>query len=521
LTAIDDTGDRIRLAGEAPFGIGRLTVTPALRQVSLGADCEILEPRVMQVLVALAQADGRIVGRDELIQRCWDGRIVGDNAINRTISLLRRLAEGLGDGSFGIETVTKVGYRLVRPAESSPPRDGLPSPAPAPGAPPRWTRRRAVAAMGLAAASVGAIGAAAYIGAAPGRRRTRARALHAEGLEVQRQGEPAQIDQAVEYFRQATAADPTFAEAWGALARGYALQAGRLYGAAREPLFVRARLAANRALALDAGNRDATLALALSIPAFRNWTQLEHVLRAGLRRLPQDGVLLALLARLLCETGRWRDAVQLARSLVAREPLDPGRQQLLGATLWHSGEVEWGRATLDHAGRQWPDNGSLWAERFLLLSTEGSPADAVRMGHDHDRPRGTLPLPPAIGLVCAQALASGREADRRRAVETLIEVHRAGELVSFISMVYLARLGEIDAAFAHAYDYFLGRQNPASGRRATVPPGDDRMTAPLFWRPTAPLRADPRFAELIRTIGLDRYWRSAGVGPDYRSTPSG
>ena len=44
----------------------------------------------MQVLVALAAADGAIVGRDDLTRRCWEGRVVGEDAINRVISRLRR-----------------------------------------------------------------------------------------------------------------------------------------------------------------------------------------------------------------------------------------------------------------------------------------------------------------------------------------------------------------------------------------------------------------------------------------------
>ncbi|WP_297695100.1 hypothetical protein, partial [Phenylobacterium sp.] len=43
----------------------------------------VLEPRVMQVLVALARERGEIVSRDDLIASCWAGRIVGEDAINR------------------------------------------------------------------------------------------------------------------------------------------------------------------------------------------------------------------------------------------------------------------------------------------------------------------------------------------------------------------------------------------------------------------------------------------------------
>ncbi len=100
----------IRLAHEAAFSLGGMTVTPATRQAAWAGQERTLEPRVMQVLVVLAGARGAVVGRDDLIQRCWDGRVVGDNAINRVISILRQL--GAETGAFSLETVTKVGYRL-------------------------------------------------------------------------------------------------------------------------------------------------------------------------------------------------------------------------------------------------------------------------------------------------------------------------------------------------------------------------------------------------------------------------
>ena len=106
--------DQIDLATAPPFRIGPLTVEPALRQVTAAAS-ETLEPRVMQVLVQLAMANGGIVSRDELVRRCWEGRIVGDDVINRVIARLRRLLEEHGDAAVRIETITKVGYRLIGP----------------------------------------------------------------------------------------------------------------------------------------------------------------------------------------------------------------------------------------------------------------------------------------------------------------------------------------------------------------------------------------------------------------------
>lgn len=101
----------IELAHEADFSLGCLVVRPSLRQVVHGASVKSLEPRVMQVLVALAHRRGEVLSRDDLGARCWDGKFVSDSALTRCISKLRQL--GNESGEFFIEAIARVGYRLV------------------------------------------------------------------------------------------------------------------------------------------------------------------------------------------------------------------------------------------------------------------------------------------------------------------------------------------------------------------------------------------------------------------------
>lgn len=111
----DDEPTAIDLAHEAPFAVGSLKVSPATREVT-GPDIEEdLEPRVMQVLVALARKRGAVVSRDDLVQSCWGGRIIGDDAIHRCIAKVRRLGEA--SGAFELETIPRVGYRLTATGE--------------------------------------------------------------------------------------------------------------------------------------------------------------------------------------------------------------------------------------------------------------------------------------------------------------------------------------------------------------------------------------------------------------------
>ena len=107
----------IELAIEAPFRLGTLEITPAALEMRRANDVITLEPRVMQVLVALRRADGRVVSREDLLELCWEGRIVGDDSLNRSVSQLRKaLADEEG---VSVDTIPRVGYRLKFDADAA------------------------------------------------------------------------------------------------------------------------------------------------------------------------------------------------------------------------------------------------------------------------------------------------------------------------------------------------------------------------------------------------------------------
>lgn len=102
---------RINLAVEQSFMLGRARIHPDAHEYRIGSKPTRMQPRPLKVLVALQHRRGRVVSRDELIDRCWEGRIVGNDVINRCVSLLRLLA--MQTGGFRIETISGAGYRLV------------------------------------------------------------------------------------------------------------------------------------------------------------------------------------------------------------------------------------------------------------------------------------------------------------------------------------------------------------------------------------------------------------------------
>ncbi|HZB69144.1 MAG TPA: winged helix-turn-helix domain-containing protein [Sphingomicrobium sp.] len=98
-----------------------MRVRPAELSVEIDDQRHELQPRVMQVLVALARARPSVVSRDKLVDLCWEGRIVGDDSVNRCILALRHLAQQAAPAPFSIETVPRVGYRLVEQSHGDTP----------------------------------------------------------------------------------------------------------------------------------------------------------------------------------------------------------------------------------------------------------------------------------------------------------------------------------------------------------------------------------------------------------------
>lgn len=102
----------------APFRLGTWRVQPDRNQLLRTDRVVQLEPRLMQVLVYLAGRAGEVVPRRQLRTIVWGDTIVGEDSLNRAISDLR---QALGDDTSTpryIETIRKVGYRLVAPVSS-------------------------------------------------------------------------------------------------------------------------------------------------------------------------------------------------------------------------------------------------------------------------------------------------------------------------------------------------------------------------------------------------------------------
>lgn len=111
------------------FHINDWHIQPQLNRISGQGQTHQLEPRVMRVLVCLAEHPNEVVPRDTLYQYVWGNQIVNEGALTRAISDLRKLFNDDPQNPHIIETIRMVGYRLVAPvrhASSSPPTSSPP-----------------------------------------------------------------------------------------------------------------------------------------------------------------------------------------------------------------------------------------------------------------------------------------------------------------------------------------------------------------------------------------------------------
>lgn len=499
----------VDLARQGDFKLGALTVRPSLGQVSDQAGTRRLQPRVMQVLVALHRAGGEVVSRDDLLASCWGGLALGDDVINRCIGQLRRLAED-GDGAFAIETIPRVGYRLVTgdPGEGGEGRADTSAPLTdsVPGGEPRRFDRRIVLGGALGATALLAGGAWVATSLRP-RRSPEVQALYDRGEAAFQQGSPNDNAQAIGFFEKALEKAPNDVDVIGALALAYRFEQG--FGSpnnlAHNTLMTDATVA--RCLAIDPRNRDGLAAQALILPFAGRWREGEVRLRAGLAKLPDDGLLLTFLGKVLAAVGRNHEAVGAFSRAGELERYVPLIRDDLVNALFATGQIDKADRAIDDASSLWPRDAKLWWTRFWLYVHTGRASAAFAhiespAGHPVEVDLDAIQIAKAVA-----ASISDKSDAKTAAVLSRLHDYALGRPQFWPDTIGLAvDLGQIDRAFEMLGAYYAPYSNPGGQRLPS--------TNLLFRAPLKPIRGDARFARLTQSVGLDRYWKASGSRPD-------
>ena len=508
-----ETRSHVVLAHSPTFRIGAVEVRPATRELIGPHGREVIEPRVMQVLVALHDAGGEILSRDDLVALCWDGRAVSEDAINRVLSKLRKLAEGVGAGSFGIETITKVGYRLVV-------RDGV-AVAPAPPLTGRGVRlgRRALLAGGgallVAAGAAGwfALGLDDDIPA-------EAEPFYRRGVEAMREGFSEGDAEGIGFLRRAAELAPNSAQVWGALAIAYQQSRNSLPPAEAQAARERSRSAARRALELDPDNPAAHMAMLQDMPVFGNWLAFERAAQRALALRPRPHDASGALNFVLWNVGRTREALAALEKVDTGDRMRPLVQYRYWMLLWAAGRIDEADRISERALTLWPRNFVIWFGRFWLLTRTGRPREALAMSANRAvRPTGVPDWNFAVNDATAQAMLTRAPADIEAARAANLKAARMGGGFAENAIQFAAPMGLLDDAFQVAEAYYFGRGFNVGPARFTPQQGgymrrDRLLTHILFAPTTANMRRDPRFLPLVEELGLVDYWRRSGTRPD-------
>src|SRR5580704_19637317 len=103
--------------------IGDWQIDPASGEISRQGRVARLDVRAMRLLLCLANRPGEVVSIDDLIDQVWAGTVVSSDSVYQAVTSLRRqLGDDAKQPSY-IETVPRLGYRMVakvRPLQDSP-----------------------------------------------------------------------------------------------------------------------------------------------------------------------------------------------------------------------------------------------------------------------------------------------------------------------------------------------------------------------------------------------------------------
>ncbi len=95
------------------FRIGDWQVSPKLNSVCRNGQTVSVKLKSMAVLTCLADADGEVLSRNDIMDTVWPGMTVTDDVLTQSIVELRKAFDDDAKNPGVIETIPRVGFRLV------------------------------------------------------------------------------------------------------------------------------------------------------------------------------------------------------------------------------------------------------------------------------------------------------------------------------------------------------------------------------------------------------------------------
>jgi DNA-binding winged helix-turn-helix (wHTH) protein len=489
----------IDLAAEPDFVLGAMTVRPRASEVVLEGAARRVEPRVMQVLVALARARGVVVSRDELLALCWEGVTVSDDAVTRAVGQVRRLAY-LAPAAFAVETIPKIGYRLTIPAE--------PAAAALSGRPlPKMLPVAVAAAVALfVSAGVLALRTPAAPSSPPadagkpadpqGTENAEARDRYLRATALLSAGGRENALRAEQLLREALDLDQQFHAAKETLVVALLSVAAFVPERAGEAHAEISRLLGDEMVETPHEWRGHVMR-GFELALEGDWLAAEHALASARRTAPPpaEDVVNGLEIFLHGSVGRISDSLDLVMRQAQRDPLSHDRSRVLQQWLDRAGRREEAEAEYLRSRDLSGDRSAMELAALVRALGAGDP-DVIEERFARYRETDW-------GRAGDDALFAVR-GDRGAALEVLREqiegFREPGAMPPFLAAAWAGYLGDVDLA--------------AAGLRAS--PESLFATSGLLWDPVfAAKRRSAAFEDLVRDLGYVDYWRATGEWGDF------
>jgi TolB-like protein/Flp pilus assembly protein TadD len=293
------------------------------------------------------------------------------------------------------------------------------------------------------------------------------------------------IEQAIAYFNDALKRDPRFAPGYVGLALGYYELGSNFIGDRPDAERQKVMSAARKALELDPTLSDAHLLLADSLQKQWQWTEAEAEYKTALKLNPNNADAHEGFAGWLLCQGRDDEALEWARRGREIDPLEVQSTvmaEMLTAARHYDEAIHELRVAL---AAEPDDPVALWDLGIVLIKNNQA-GDAIPVLEK------ALSLangsPGVTGDLISAYARAGRRPDALRLLAELQKRRKAGYVPARAFVDAYLGLGDTEQTFAWLEQAY--KEHSSLLQYLKIDPGFD------------PLRGDPRFAELVRRVGL-------------------
>jgi len=292
----------------------------------------------------------------------------------------------------------------------------------------------------------------------------------------------------LDYFNQAIALDPNYGLAYSGLAYNYMNQ-DDWYMRPSEAA-PKARDAAQRALAIDDSDSGAHLSLAIETQWYAwDWTAAEREFKRAIELNPNDPEAHAYYSWFLAPLGRKNEAIEEANRALKADPLSSLANFGVGSVLVFTRQWNPAIEQLRHAKEIDP---TYWFDSCFLgraYEQAGRMPEAIaEFQHGLKLDNDNTELWSGLGHAYA---VSGSKTEAQKVLDHLQELSASRYVSPYAIAIVYAGLGEKDQAFSSLDRAFADRSYFLAIYLTT----DARLDG---------LRADPRFSELMRRVGLPK-----------------